>query len=244
MDIMQSFENLNFNVINTKRSFTAKRRIKFYGDLSEIIQFHSNVKELIIFIYFSPSIWFFFCLIVRKFTSRLCVILETFCFFAVFFSTRITDRFSDTYSSLLTASFAVSSVLLCSALLGLNAVLNRSVLCFIFPFKFVIFIQALYIGVADICRLFVCFAVMKMYIVVLCLFGDDVTKRFAEAIDSIYLCSWDEFPLDSQKLFPMVLMLAQKPVYIHGYMNVRCTRESIKIVIFFPFDQLKTSILH
>lgn len=60
--------------------------------------------------------------------------------------------------------------------------------------------------------------------------GDDVTIGFRTVHDSIWECTWYELPLQSQKLFPMMLAAAQKPVYIEGYMNTRCTREAVKKV--------------
>lgn len=86
-------------------------------------------------------------------------------------------------------------------------------------------------GIADILRLFVCLSVMMIYLVLLCLLGDDVTIRFRQVHDSIWECSWYKFPLDTQKLLPMILMAAQKPVFIKGYMNMQCTRESVKKVV-------------
>lgn len=77
---------------------------------------------------------------------------------------------------------------------------------------------------------FVCFAVMKIYIVVLCLYGDDVTTHFTEIHEKMYNTSWNHFPLAVQKIFPVVLANCQQPVYLHGYLNVRCTRESVKKV--------------
>lgn len=86
-------------------------------------------------------------------------------------------------------------------------------------------------GIADILRLFVCLSVMMIYLVLLCLMGDDVTIRFCQVHDSFWECSWYELPFPTQKLLPVILNAAQKPVFIKGYMNMRCTRESIKKVI-------------
>lgn len=60
--------------------------------------------------------------------------------------------------------------------------------------------------------------------------GDDVTISFRTVHDSLWECTWYEMPLSSQKIFPMILAAAQKPVYIEGYLNTQCTRESVKKV--------------
>lgn len=64
----------------------------------------------------------------------------------------------------------------------------------------------------------------------MCIYGDDVTSQFGEIHNSIYKCDWPKYPLRIQKLIPMMLIVAEKPVYIQGYMNIRCNRELIKKV--------------
>lgn len=71
---------------------------------------------------------------------------------------------------------------------------------------------------------------MMMYLVVLCLMGDDVTISFRHVNDSIWECAWYGLSLKSQKLLPLMLVSAQKQIYIKGYMNMRCTRQSVKNV--------------
>lgn len=87
--------------------------------------------------------------------------------------------------------------------------------------------------VTDVMRFFVCLAVMMVYLVVLCFWSDEVTFKFGLINGKICECSWYKFPMKTQRLLPVLLMNVQKPVYIEGYMNVRCTRESVKIVIFY-----------
>lgn len=68
------------------------------------------------------------------------------------------------------------------------------------------------------------------YIFVLCIFGDETTTKFEEIHLAIGKCKWNEFPIEIQKLLPLVLRVAQEPIYLGGYMNVRCTRPFMKEV--------------
>lgn len=86
-----------------------------------------------------------------------------------------------------------------------------------------------------------------IYLVELCFLGNEVTLKYAEISDVICNCSWYKFPLSTQKLLPMFLIAAQKPIYIKGYMNVKCTRESVKKVIFLKMyvnSSLNSSSVH
>lgn len=64
-----------------------------------------------------------------------------------------------------------------------------------------------------------------------CYFGDDVTTGFESIEDSIYQCSWEEFPMDTQKIYTILMIHSQKSVYIEAYMNSQCTREVFQKVI-------------
>ena len=87
-------------------------------------------------------------------------------------------------------------------------------------------------GVADILRFAISIIVLTIYLSVLCLFGDEVNSKFDEIHNWIYYCNWLTFPYRIQKLIPTILIAAEKPVYIQGFMNVRCIRESMKKVNF------------
>lgn len=64
----------------------------------------------------------------------------------------------------------------------------------------------------------------------LCVFGDETTTKFEKVYGSICKCAWYEFPMETQKVLPLMLRIAQQPVHLRGYMNVRCTREFMKAV--------------
>lgn len=96
-------------------------------------------------------------------------------------------------------------------------------------------------NMVDILRLGPCLMYVLIYIGFICFFGDEVTSGFNEINNSIYLSSWNECPLKLQKHLPTIMIIAQKPVYIYGYMNTRCTLEVLQKVIFqcVPFQSDK-----
>lgn len=92
-------------------------------------------------------------------------------------------------------------------------------------------VQAFRMGsTVDILRMTVCLSTVVIYLIVLCLFGYEVTLRFDEIDEAVYLCSWTEFPSQIQKLWPLIMNITQNPIYIHGYFNDQCTREFLKKV--------------
>lgn len=79
----------------------------------------------------------------------------------------------------------------------------------------------------------VIFALIQMnYFGLFCYFGDEVTTGFETINESIYQCSWVEFPLDKQKILTILMINSQKSVYIESCMNIRCTRDMFKKVDF------------
>lgn len=83
----------------------------------------------------------------------------------------------------------------------------------------------------DVFRMCVLIGAVAFYICVLCLIGDNVTTRYQEVNEALWSCPWLEFPHKIQKTFPLILSLTQKPIYMEGFMNVRCTREVMNAVI-------------
>lgn len=63
-----------------------------------------------------------------------------------------------------------------------------------------------------------------------CDFGENVTSRFLSINDVIYECHWYSFPEEVQRILPIIMVSAQKPVYIKGFGNILCTRENFKKV--------------
>lgn len=82
----------------------------------------------------------------------------------------------------------------------------------------------------DAIRLVVMVIFVLLYNITLCLIGDTLTTRFEKVSETLYACSLNEFPANIQRVIPMTLAMIQKPVYIEGFMNVRCTREALQKV--------------
>lgn len=76
----------------------------------------------------------------------------------------------------------------------------------------------------------------------LCNVGDDVTNGFLQISEEIYDFDWHLLPLNQQKYIPTIIAIAQRPVYIQGLGNVRCTRETFKSVQFKLFHEMNWSI--
>lgn len=82
----------------------------------------------------------------------------------------------------------------------------------------------------DAMRSIIYYLIQVIYVGFFCYFGHEVTVGFETVYDSIYQCSWDEFPVEIQKIQAVMIMNAQKPVYIQGFMNTKCSREMFKKV--------------
>lgn len=139
----------------------------------------------------------------------------------------------------LTVVFVLSSSFICTTLLNLDSVCVTSINCWIhsnskywinhyFSFRR----QAIEHPIVLI-RMSSCFVIILSCIAWLCYFGNRVTTQFEEINDAVYTCSWNRFPLEAQKLLPTMLIVCQKPVYIHGHMNLRCTHEFFRKVTTF-----------
>lgn len=97
-------------------------------------------------------------------------------------------------------------------------------------------LKALYIGVIDFVRLFICLNITMTYISVLCMFGDETTTQFERVHKQVCECQWNELSLDVQKFFPMILMAVEKPAHLRGFMSVKLTREFMKAVSIFKCE--------
>lgn len=64
----------------------------------------------------------------------------------------------------------------------------------------------------------------------ICETGQDVSDRSNKFGDEIYKCDWYLLPHKLQRMLIIILINAQEPVYIRGFGNVECTRESFKQV--------------
>lgn len=82
----------------------------------------------------------------------------------------------------------------------------------------------------DAFRLFVSLSLGMIYVVVLCLFGDDMTYAFDEIYHEIDATSYYELPVEMQKYIPMMMAIGQKSMHMKGHMNLKCNRPFLKQV--------------
>lgn len=57
-----------------------------------------------------------------------------------------------------------------------------------------------------------------------------MTNFFTEVNDEFDQLNWYRFPIDAQKMLPIILNIVQKPVMIHCFGSVFCAREIFKDV--------------
>lgn len=59
-----------------------------------------------------------------------------------------------------------------------------------------------------------------------CEFGNMVTIEFEDLNEIIGQLNWYSYPNDVQRMMPIIMIVAQESVIIHGYGNIACVRES------------------
>lgn len=64
----------------------------------------------------------------------------------------------------------------------------------------------------------------------ICEFGQRITGRFYEIKNEIFNWDWYTFPMDVQKIFPIIVIGTETPVELCGFGNIVCTRSSFKNV--------------
>lgn len=64
----------------------------------------------------------------------------------------------------------------------------------------------------------------------MCECGERVTEQFYLFNEKLNRCKWYCFPLDVQRIMLIFLGDAQQTIYIRGYANILCTRDSFKKV--------------
>lgn len=72
-----------------------------------------------------------------------------------------------------------------------------------------------------------------------CEFGASVTTEFAKFDDELYQSKWYSLPVEIQKMMMIFIASTQKPVFIRGFCNIVCIRDSFKKVHGFFFSASK-----
>lgn len=148
------------------------------------------------------------------------------------FGTRLVSDCLDIYRLQLTAYFYTAALILCTCLLGVNAV-NASIheLNVTNTFNISSFLQTLFIEMVESIQYLVCLIICLIAIGLLCLVGQEMTTNFDEMHANIFIYwNWYEFPLEIQKIIRMMLLSSENAVCIEGFMGVKCTREFMKSV--------------
>lgn len=63
-----------------------------------------------------------------------------------------------------------------------------------------------------------------------CEFGERVRNEFEGLNDMIDELDWYLFPMEIQRMLPIIMIAAQKPVVIRGFGNIACVREVFRKV--------------
>lgn len=66
---------------------------------------------------------------------------------------------------------------------------------------------------------------LKMFLYLICYFGDNVTERIEDVGTAAYQLAWYVLPVDKQRDLSMLIGASQNGVYIEGIACARCTRE-------------------
>lgn len=65
----------------------------------------------------------------------------------------------------------------------------------------------------------------------LCNFGEQVASHYFDLSDAIYNIPWRLCQLETKKLLIPMIIISRKPVYLEGFAQLQCSRETYKKVI-------------
>lgn len=70
-------------------------------------------------------------------------------------------------------------------------------------------------------------------ILMICEFGERLTNQYEKFYYEFGQCDWYLFPLEIQRVLPIIISNIRKPAVIQGYSNTVCRREACKMVNLF-----------
>lgn len=73
-------------------------------------------------------------------------------------------------------------------------------------------------------------SVFVLSLFVLCWLGNLVTDYFEQIGNVVYQGAWPLYPIELRKKLPVIILIAQKPIYISGFGIIVCSLESYKVV--------------
>lgn len=76
------------------------------------------------------------------------------------------------------------------------------------------------------------FTVWIPLLYLLCNYGERVTEAYSDLNEQVYEQNWYLCPSKLQLNFVLVLMTAQRPVYLEGFTGITCSLETYKKVNF------------
>lgn len=77
-----------------------------------------------------------------------------------------------------------------------------------------------------------------------CEMGQQVTNSFGKIENTLTQMDWHLFPIETQRMMPMLLMVAQQPLEFMGYGNFSATRDIMKKVAQILNLQMLTSFFN
>lgn len=82
----------------------------------------------------------------------------------------------------------------------------------------------------DLIRLFIILFWSIIFIFFICEFGEKTTDYFNQLNGALYECDWYTYPIEIQRMLPIILQATQNPIVLQGYGNVFCLRDTFKTV--------------
>lgn len=71
-----------------------------------------------------------------------------------------------------------------------------------------------------------------VFVSLFCELGEMISEEYEEIDQRLFECNWHKFPIEMQRMFVIATVNFQQPVYIRGYGDILCTRETLKKVSF------------
>lgn len=78
--------------------------------------------------------------------------------------------------------------------------------------------------------LFVIIGKMAYAFGLVCIYCEQIRYGFEKISDKIYKLDWYRYPLEVQRLLPVIVHHVQQPVDLVAFGNIPCTRETFKMV--------------
>lgn len=78
-----------------------------------------------------------------------------------------------------------------------------------------------------------------VFVSLFCELGELISEQYEKVDLQLFECKWYRFPIQIQRELVIVIANVQQPVYIYGYGNVLCTRDTLKEVRLYWVEILK-----